>query len=418
VTDLDILLTAERIRAICPRARPDILEAVLTEPSAVFAAAGITGQAGLAHLLAQMATETGGLGRLDENLNYTTAARLRSIFPSRFKTLEEAKPFLKSPEKLANFVYKGKNGNTAADDGWRFRGSGLIQITGRGNFAAVGKLVGLDLVGDPEMARQPDSALRVALGYWTARKISAVIRDGGEGEVEAVTKLVNPAMVGLKERKAFFRKAMIALAPPKTFALTEGLAAAVQPFGAAFAAAPAVELSGPQWVARFPTSRAVEDLAQPFSLHVAEFLEALRAAGATVMVSATFRPKERAYLMHWAWMIAKEGFDPTTAPPMPGVAIEWAHPSLAKSRAAALQMVQAYGMVQVAALNSRHTDSLAIDMTLAWNGVLSIRARDGTRRDIATQPRNGGNKELVAVGKDYGVIKLTSDPPHWSSDGR
>ena len=75
-------------------------------------------------------------------------------------------------------------------------------------------------------------------------------------------------------------------------------------------------------------------------------------------------------------------------------------------------------MVRKAALNSRHADGLAIDMTISWSGSLSIRQRDGSLRSITGQPRNGSNPELIRVGAGYGVIKLASDPPHWSDDGR
>jgi hypothetical protein len=57
-------------------------------------------------------------------------------------------------------------------------------------------------------------------------------------------------------------------------------------------------------------------------------------------------------------------------------------------------------------------------MTISWSRTLSIKKKDGTTVNIATQPRNGGNPQLVAVGAGYGVIKLVSDPPHWSDDGR
>jgi hypothetical protein len=89
---------------------------------------------------------------------------------------------------------------------------------------------------------------------------------------------------------------------------------------------------------------------------------------------------------------------------------------LAKPKAAARQMVAASGMVQIAALNSRHTDRRAIDMTPSWSGNLSIKRSDGSTKTIAGQPRNGGNRELIAVGAGYRLVKLITDPPHWSED--
>jgi hypothetical protein len=70
-----------------------------------------------------------------------------------------------------------------------------------------------------------------------------------------------------------------------------------------------------------------------------------------------------------------------------------------------------------AALVSRHTQRRAIDMTIGWQGTLKITDFDGVAHSIASSPRDGSNPELIAVGKTFGVIKLPSDPPHWSDDG-
>jgi hypothetical protein len=173
------------------------------------------------------------------------------------------------------------------------------------------------------------------------------------------------------------------------------------------------ELSGPVWVQRFPGSRSPEDLAEGFKSAVKRFLNALDEAGADVTISATFRPPERAYLMHYAWEIAHRNIAAGDVPPMTGVDIEWVHPTAAAAQA----MVDAYDMVQVAALRSRHTERKAIDMSIAWSGTLGIRNAAGQMVTIATSPRTGGNSRLHAVGRTYGVIKLVSDPPHWSTDG-
>lgn len=421
MTGITALLTTARLRAVCPKADLAILEALISGTEAEYAAAGIVDSVVLAHFLAQIATETGGLSRLDENLNYTTAARIKQVFGKRIKSDAIAQSLVGKPEDLANLVYANVNGNKEPGDGFRYRGSGLIQITGRGNFAVVSKLTGIDIVTNPELARHPDSALELALAFWTARKISAAATQDTEAAVVKVTKLVNGGTNGLDERQTYFRKAMKALEPAVPVALSRAVPAAVRSAAAeekSAAVADGLELSGAQWTARFPTSQSIADLAAPFSDHVAAFVKAMQDAGATVQISATFRPKERAYLMHWAWMIGKTGFDPASVPPMPGVAIQWRHPTPAATKAAALDMVAAYGMVQVAVLNSRHTEREAIDMTIRWAGTLNIRQPDETVRSIGSQPRNGGNAELVRVGHSYGVIKLISDPPHWSNDGR
>jgi hypothetical protein len=184
------------------------------------------------------------------------------------------------------------------------------------------------------------------------------------------------------------------------------------------------ELSGTQWVPRFPTSRSVTDLVEPFRTDVERFISALRNAGAGVEISATLRPRERAYLMHYAYAIAREHLDPAHVPPSPGVNIRWLHtnpqgqPDLNASRVAAEQMVQSYGIVHRPALESQHVRGLAIDMNIYWLNNLVIVNGAGRRITITGTPRNGaGNSDLHDVGASYGVYKLRSDPPHWSSDG-
>lgn len=182
-------------------------------------------------------------------------------------------------------------------------------------------------------------------------------------------------------------------------------------------------LSGAQWASSFPTSTSTNDLQAGFRASLARFLGALTAAGASHSISATLRPPERAYLMHWSWRIAREHFDAQQVPAMAGVDIQWAHTRRdgsydeTASRTAALAMVAAYGIVYRPALTSRHTEGRAVDMDISWNGTLVIAGANGQNVSISSTPRDGGNTELQAVGAGYGVHKLASDPPHWSDDG-
>jgi hypothetical protein len=173
-------------------------------------------------------------------------------------------------------------------------------------------------------------------------------------------------------------------------------------------------ISGPDWVSQFPQSRSVDDLVEPFRDNVNRFLSALSDAGATVSIAATFRPPERAYLMHYSFLIARGGADPSAVPSLPGVDIQWAHDD---AKSAAEAMVRGYDIVFQPALASRHTQGLAIDMDVAWQGNLTIADAHGVTTTIASLPRSGGNSDLQAVGNSYGVKKLATDPPHWSSDG-
>lgn len=189
-------------------------------------------------------------------------------------------------------------------------------------------------------------------------------------------------------------------------------------------------LSGAQWCAKFPGSRSVEELESPFKESVNSFLNALRDAGANVVISATLRPPQRAFLMHWSWRIAKQGADPKAIPIREGVDIKWDHPdstgtySRDRSVSAAQAMVNGYGInrLRVApALRSRHIDGMAIDMAIDWAGSLVVADKAGRKVVIATSPRSGMNSALHMVGKTYGVTKFLGgdkDRPHWSLDGR
>ncbi|MBS0198027.1 MAG: Ig-like domain-containing protein [Planctomycetes bacterium] len=184
------------------------------------------------------------------------------------------------------------------------------------------------------------------------------------------------------------------------------------------------ELSGAQWVSRFPGSSSTSDLVSPFQGNVNAFIDALRSAGASVTISATLRPPNRAFLMHYSYRVARDGLNPASVPRRNGVNICWLHTTanggadLATSVQAAEAMVVGYNIAFAPALESRHTEGRAIDMTISWSGNLQIVDGNGTLVNITSVPRNGsGNTDLHAVGATFGVIKLASDPPHWSDDG-
>lgn len=179
-----------------------------------------------------------------------------------------------------------------------------------------------------------------------------------------------------------------------------------------------MEVSGPKWCARFPTSRSADDLLPEFKSRVLAFISAMERGGSRVAIDASYRPPERAYLMHWCCMIADSGQDPAAVPPMAGVDIDWSHDGdVAAARSAARAMKATYDIQYPAALVSRHTQRRAVDMTIGWNDTLSIRDYDGHLRHITSEPRNGSNPVLIQVGASFGVIKLVTDPPHWSDDG-
>jgi len=152
------------------------------------------------------------------------------------------------------------------------------------------------------------------------------------------------------------------------------------------------ELSGLAWVPRFPTSKSTDSLVDGFRQKCEAFLAALADAGATVSISATLRPPERAYLMHWSFVVNSGEVEPVDVPPQAGVEFR---PSL----------------------TSLHIFGKAIDMSIEWNGALAIKQKNGTRKRIRSLPRTGLNHDLWAVGATYGVLKLPSDAPHWLNTG-
>lgn len=185
----------------------------------------------------------------------------------------------------------------------------------------------------------------------------------------------------------------------------------------------AKELSGAQWVARFPDAGTTSTLSNDFRPGCEAFIAAMRAAGASVTISSTRRPAERAWLMHHSWRVHKKTLNPDNVPAKAGVNIDWVHRKadgtmdLTASRRAATAMVNGYDIAFQPAINSRHTQGLAIDMTISWTGKLNIKNKSGAVVTISSTPRNGANTELRKVGKTFGVTKHPTDPPHWSTDG-
>ena len=178
--------------------------------------------------------------------------------------------------------------------------------------------------------------------------------------------------------------------------------------------------SGASWVEKFPTSTKTSDLVQPFRANFEAFQKAMTEAGIKVHITASRRPKERAYMMHYSWMIYKGKISPSDIPPMDGVDIIWDHD---RAEDAAHEMVDGYGIanLQVApALNSRHIDGRAIDTVLSWHGDVKIHFKNSFIKTIVGEPRDSTHPDLIATGASYGVIHMkpaSADKVHWSDDG-
>jgi hypothetical protein len=180
-------------------------------------------------------------------------------------------------------------------------------------------------------------------------------------------------------------------------------------------------LSGAAWwhanQARFENSNKISDLVPDFADKVQRFVDSMRAGGATVSVASTRRNKVRAYLMHYSYRIANRTIAARDVPPEPGCFIIWDHGDATASRQAAIEMRDLFNIAYQPSLRSRHIEGKAIDMTIGWSGTLTM--QDGRGQSVTVPPPRRGdtNATLHRVGASFGVIKLLSDKPHWSTDG-
>ena len=200
------MITAETLRKFAPKIKdPEIHASALEDARKT---SSVTTARRLCHFLGQIFVETGGFAIMEENLNYKDPARLDGIF-SAVHGSEDARALIRrGPEAIANRVYANRigNGDEASGDGWRYRGSGYKQLTGRANYREIGGIVNLDLEGNPELAREPKTAASVAFAFWDARQCSPL---ADAGDVEGVTAKINgPAKLGLAERRDATLRAM------------------------------------------------------------------------------------------------------------------------------------------------------------------------------------------------------------------
>jgi putative chitinase len=172
----------------------------------------------IASFLAQTSHESGGYTMLSENLNYK-AATLAACWPNRFAELgPDKKPKKENgklvptavansiagkPELIANLVYSSRMGNGPAEsgEGWKYRGRGLKQLTGKDNYTRCGAALGVDLVANPDLLLEPMYAARSAGWFWAANGLSAF---ADAGDIKGMTKKINGGYIGLEARQALY----------------------------------------------------------------------------------------------------------------------------------------------------------------------------------------------------------------------
>lgn len=161
----------------------------------------------LAHFLAQAGHESGGFRAVNENLNYG-AKGLLGLFKKYFPTEEKAKLYERKPEKIANLIYGGRMGNgpEASGEGFKYRGRGYIQLTGKDNYKAFDATVPENILESPDLVATKYPLLSAAW-FWNSRKLNALADQGAtDAVVTKITKLVNGGTIGLADRIKHFKE--------------------------------------------------------------------------------------------------------------------------------------------------------------------------------------------------------------------
>ena len=159
----------------------------------------------LAHFLAQCGHESGGFRVVNENLNYS-AKGLQGIFKKYFPTPVLAEQYQRKPEKIANRVYASRmgNGDEASGEGFKYRGRGYIQLTGKQNYTAFGKAIGVDIAANPDLVATKYPLLSAA--WFFSKNCLSKCKDASDASVLAVTKCVNGGTIGLADRQKHFKE--------------------------------------------------------------------------------------------------------------------------------------------------------------------------------------------------------------------
>jgi len=200
------LFTQEQLAALMPNASAEKVAQYTPALQHYCAKAEVNTKLRLCHLLAQLAHESAELRSSSENLNYSSSA-LRQIFSRYFPTDAVANQYHRQPERIANRIYASRmgNGTESSGDGWRYRGRGLIQLTGKANYQVCGADLGLDLVENPEqVSDNPAIAVQTALWFWQTKDLNTL---ADQDKLEAITKKINGGTHGLAQRTQYLEKA-------------------------------------------------------------------------------------------------------------------------------------------------------------------------------------------------------------------
>lgn len=205
-----VTISATQIKQLAPSARSSYRSA-FEQGQAVLDQYGISANAlRLAHFMAQMLHESGAFTIQFENLNYS-AERLSKVWPKRFlpRGVLDPAQFAHQPEKLANEVYGKRMGNTQAGDGFRYRGRGLLQLTGKDSYAEATTILRKSDARAPDFVSNPDAVidaawcLKVAAAEWSAKGCNEL---ADQDLINSVTKRINGGLIGLAERAEWLKR--------------------------------------------------------------------------------------------------------------------------------------------------------------------------------------------------------------------
>jgi putative chitinase len=160
----------------------------------------------VAAFIAQCAHESGGFKFLTENLNYRWES-LRKVFPKYFPTDDLAQQYARQPEKIANRVYANRmgNGDESSGDGWRYRGRGLIQLTGHDNYFWFSQSIDTDIEEIPKYLETFEGAIQSACWFWETNKLN---QWADSGDIETLSRRINGGTIGLEDRKKHYHHAL------------------------------------------------------------------------------------------------------------------------------------------------------------------------------------------------------------------
>jgi putative chitinase len=223
------MLTRQELLAIMPGAA-EVAARYLKPLNDAMVQYSINTPARQAAFLAQLAHESAELTFVEENLDYSWE-RLRKVFPRYFSNDISAQSYDHEAERIGNRIYANRlgNGDEASGDGYRYRGRGPMQVTGRENYRRCGQAIAINLEADPDRLAEPEIGCRAAAWYWHNRGLNTLADANDEAAFREITRRINGAFLGLEARITFWRRASETLRANADMAM--GWAKAVRPTG-------------------------------------------------------------------------------------------------------------------------------------------------------------------------------------------